>query len=153
MEICNLIGSDVILGFNSKSSILTSKNQIKYFKNCQKFYTLVVKPNYGCSTKEVYSKVKKFNRSKLNKPKKYMFDPLFLKKMNNSLEPIVFSKYSSLRLIKLYLEKLINPFLVRMSGSGSSLVAYYQSKNRCENAKNEFKKRYKNYWCIVSKTI
>ena len=153
VEICNLIGSDVILGFNSKSSILTSKNQIKYFKNCQKFYTLVVKPNYGCSTKEVYSKVKKFNRSKLNKPKKYMFDPLFLKKMNNSLEPIVFSKYSSLRLIKLYLEKLINPFLVRMSGSGSSLVAYYQSKNRCENAKNEFKKRYKNYWCIVSKTI
>ena len=153
VEICNLIGSDVILGFNSKNSILTSKNQIKYFKNCKKFYTLVVKPNYGCSTKKIYSKVRKFSRPKLNQPKKHMFNPIFLKKMHNSLEPIVFSKYSSLKLTKLYLENLINPFFVRMTGSGSSLVAYYQSKNRCEKAKNEFNKKYKNYWCIVSKTI
>ena len=40
-----------------------------------------------------------------------------------------------------------------MTGSGSALVAYYQSKKRCENAKKKFNKKYKNYWCIASKTI
>ena len=55
--------------------------------------------------------------------------------------------------MKSKLENINNPFFVRMTGSGSSLVAYYQSKNRCEKAKNEFNKKYKNYWCIVSKTI
>ncbi len=40
-----------------------------------------------------------------------------------------------------------------MTGSGSILVAYFQSKERCERAKKRFNKKYKNYWCIASKTI
>ena len=82
-----------------------------------------------------------------------MFNLDFLKKTNNHLEPITFSKYSKLKSIKLYLENLFNPEFVRMTGSGSALVAYFQSKVRCENAKKQFNKRYKNYWCITSKTI
>ena len=53
MDISKLIGSDVILGLNSTYSILTSTNKIKYFTNCKKFYTLIVKPNFGCSTKKI----------------------------------------------------------------------------------------------------
>jgi len=152
-KICKLIGSDVILGLNSKNSILTSKNQIKYFNGCKNFYTLIVKPNFGCSTKYIYSKVKRYNRPKLNNPNKKMFDFKFLKKMNNSLEPIAFSKYSKLKTIKIYLESLLKPAFVRMTGSGSSLVAYYQSKEKCKRAAKLFNKKYKNYWCIASKTI
>ena len=40
-----------------------------------------------------------------------------------------------------------------MTGSGSALVAYFISKERCDNAKKQFNKTYKNYWCIASKTI
>ena len=40
-----------------------------------------------------------------------------------------------------------------MTGSGSAMVAYFQSKERCDNAKKQFNKKYKNYWCIASKTI
>ena len=54
-----LIGSDVILGLNSTYSVLNSKNQIRRFFKCKKIYTLIVKPNFGCSTKDIYSKVKK----------------------------------------------------------------------------------------------
>ena len=73
--------------------------------------------------------------------------------MNNSLEQIVLSKYPKIRSIKLYLEDLSKPVFVRMTGSGSALVAYFQSKERCLNAKKIFNKKYKNYWCIASKTI
>ena len=151
--ISKLIGSDVILGLNPTNSILNSNNKIKYYKNCKKFYTLIVKPNFGCSTKEIYSKVRKFNKPKLNNPNRKMFNLDFLKKMSNSLEPIAFTQYNKLRVIKLFLEKLSNPAFVRMSGSGSAMVAYFQSKQRCDYAKKQFNKKYKNYWCIASKTI
>ena len=73
--------------------------------------------------------------------------------MNNSLDVIVLSKYPKLKKIKLYLENSLKPVFVRMTGSGSTLVAYFQSKERCESAKKRFNKKYKNYWCITSKTI
>ena len=153
LKISKLIGSDVILGLNSKNSILNSKNQIIYLNNTKKFYTLIVKPGFGCSTKEVFSKVKKFSKPKLDYPSKRMFEISFLKKMNNSLEPIVFAKYKTLKKIKLFLENLSKPIFVRMTGSGSALVAYFLSKQRCIYAKKIFSKKYKNYWCIASKTI
>ena len=153
IEISKLVGSDVILGLESSNSILTSSNKIKYFRKCEKLYTLIVKPNFGCSTKDIYSKVKKYNKPRLNKPLKKMFNLDYLKKMNNSLEPIALSKYSQLRKIKFYLENLSSPEFVRMTGSGSAFVAYFRSKERCDIAKKMFNKKYKNYWCIVSKTI
>jgi len=152
-KISKQIGSDVILGLNSKNSILNSKNKIVNLNNTKKFYTLIVKPNFGCSTKEIFSKVRKFNKPKLNYPSKRMFEVSFLKKMNNSLEPIVFAKHKRLKNIKLFLESLTKPIFVRMTGSGSALVAYFLSKQRCNNAKKIFSKKYKNYWCIASKTI
>ena len=152
-KICKLVGSDVILGLNSSNSILTSKNQIKYVNNSKKYHILMVKPDFGCSTKKIFSKVRKFNKPYLNQPHKRMFDINFLKKLDNSLESIVFNKYPKLKIIKLYLENITDPIFVRMSGSGSVLVGYYQSKKRCENAKKKFKRKYKNYWCISSKTI
>ena len=152
-KICRLIGSDVILGLSPKNTILTSKNEIKSFSNYKRIYTLIVKPNFGCSTKYIYSKVRKFNRPKLNNPKKDMFSFDYLKRLNNSLEPIVLSNNNKIKLIKIYLEKSLNPIFVRMTGSGSALVAYFDSKKRCDNAKKMFNKKYKNYWCITSKTI
>ena len=152
-KICKLIGSDVILGLNSSNSILTSSNQIKCFKNYKKIHILLVKPSFGCSTKDIYSKVKKFDRPKLSPPLKKMFNFEFIKKMENSLEKITLKKYSNLRKIKLFLENLSHPGFVRMTGSGSAFVAYFLTKKRCEFVKKQFIKRYKNYWCITSKTI
>ncbi len=153
LKISKLIGSDVKLGLKSTNAILNSNNKVKYFSNSKKFYTLIVKPNFGSSTKVVYSNVKKFTKPKLNNPNKRMFNLNYLKKMKNSLEPIVFSKHKKLKEIKSFLEKLSNPIFVRMTGSGSSMIAYFHSKQRCDYAKKQFNKKYKNYWCIASKTI
>ena len=152
-KICNLIGSDVILGIHSKNLILNSKNQIKYFKNSKKFNTLIVKPFFGSSTKDIYKRVGKFSKPIFNYPSKRMFNFDFLEKTTNQLEPIVFFKYPKLKNIKKYLEKSLKPVFVRMTGSGSALVAYFKSKKKCSIAKRQFVKKYKNFWCIASKTI
>ena len=147
------IGSDVILGMSNTNTILTSKNEIRTFKNCRKLFTLIVKPNYGCSTKYIYSKVRKLDKAKFLNPKKKMFNIESLKKKKNSLEKIVLNKYPKLKKIKKYLERLEDPIFVRMTGSGSALISYYYSKKQCNEARKKFKKDYKKYWCISSKTI
>jgi len=147
------IGSDVILGMSNTNTILTSKNEIRTFKNCRKLFTLIVKPNFGCSTKYIYSKVRKLDETKFSNPKKKMFNIESLKKKKNSLEKIVLNKYPKLKKIKKYLERLEDPIFVRMTGSGSALVSYYYSKKQCNEARKKFKKDYKKYWCISSKTI
>ena len=149
----SLIGSDVILGINSQCTILKSNNDVKKFYDCRKFYTLLVQPDFGCSTKKIYSEVKKFTKSKFNNPKKIMFSFKFLLNQENALEKIAFLKYPKLIRIKSYLENLKKPLFVRMTGSGSVIVAYYQSKRDCELAKVQFKRKFKNYWCKTSKTI
>ena len=152
-NISSLIGSDVILGVNHSSAILKSNNVIKKFSNCPKFYTLLVRPNFGCSTKEIYSKLKKITKSKFTNPKKTMFNTEFLLRQENALESVAFSRYPKLKKIKSFLENLKNPLFVRMTGSGSVIIAYYQSKKDCELAKVQFKRKYKNYWCNTSKNI
>ena len=152
-EITEYVGSDVILGLKPLNSVLTSNNKIKTFRNSKKLFTLIIKPNFGCSTKYIYSLVKKFDRAKLNVPTKKMFNINFLKKSNNSLEEIVFNRYSTLRKVRDYLINLQNPIFVRMTGSGSALVSYYYSKKQCDTAQKQFNKDYKKYWCISSKTI
>ena len=153
IKISNLVGSDVILGFQSKNSIITSRGSIKRYSNCPKFYTLLVKPKFGCSTKEIYSKVKKLSKSKYNNPKKFMFSQKYLSIQENDLENVVFSIYPKLRELKNFLLENDNLSFVRMTGSGSVLVAYFQLKQDCEIAKVRLKRKFKKYWCNTAKTI
>ena len=136
-SICKSIGSDVALGLNSTFTILKSNNQIKEFKNCKKFYALIVKPSFGCSTKEIYSGVKKFTKPRFNKPSKKMISFDNLKNLNNSLEPISLLKFPKLKNIKHFLEKSSNKSFVRMTGSGSAIVAYFKSKKLCDDVKKK----------------
>ena len=151
--ISNLIGSDVILGLNSTNIVLSSNNIIKNFSKCPKFHTLLIKPDFGCSTKKIYLGVKKFTKSKFNNPRKFMFNPVFLSKQMNTLESVAFSKYPKLKKIKSFLVNMKNPLFVRMTGSGSVIVAYFKSKKECEMAKIEFQRNFENYWCNTSKTL
>ena len=152
-KIAEYVGSDVILGLDSTNSILNSKKKIKRYRNCRKLFTLVVKPTFGCSTKEIYSCVKKFDKVKFYNPQKKMFNFNYLKKANNSLEKIASKKYPTLIKVKTYLRNLEKPIFVRMSGSGSAFIAYYASKRQCDIAQKQFNKDHKKYWCISSKTI
>ena len=152
-SICDLVGSDVILGTNSSSCILSSNGSIKKIYDVPKYYTTLVRPDFGCSTKKIYSAVRKYTKSKYNKPKKSMFGEKYLTTEQNALEIIALEKYPKLKKIKLFLEKINNPLFVRMTGSGSTIVAYYNSLKSCKLAKAKFKRKYKNYWCVTAKTI
>ena len=153
IEICNSIGSDVLLGLYSQNLILKPNSMIKKLSVKKNFYTLIVKPNFGCSTKKIYSKVKKFTKSKFYFNSNIVFKNEFLKKMKNDLEKIAFSEYPKLKILKNFLEKLSNIEFARMTGSGSAIIAYFSSFKKCKEAEKKVKKKFRNYWCKTSKTI
>ena len=152
-RICSSVGSDVILGMHSNNLILKSNNTIEEFLIKKNIFTLVVKPSFGCSTKKIYSRVKKFRKAKFNKPVKNMFDLGFLKKMNNDLELIALNKYPKLNTLKKFLDKLSKVEFVRMTGSGSAIIAYFKSYKMCKEAEKKVKNKFRNYWCKTAKTI
>ena len=153
IKITNLIGSDVKLGIYSKNLILRSNNLIKTFSVKKKVSVLIAKPNFGCSTKKIYSEVKEFTKERFSRPSKKMFSLKFLKNMKNDLELIALKKYSKLITLKNFLEKLSNVEFVRMTGSGSAIIAYFNSDKKCKEAEKKVNKQFRNYWCKTSKTI
>ncbi len=153
LKLSNSIGSDVILGLHSKTLILKKNFRIKILPLKKKFHILIVKPNFGCSTKMIYSNVKKFSKPKFNSISKNFIDLSFIKKNKNDLEKIAFHKYPKLKNLKIFLDKLTNTELVRMTGSGSAIIVYFNSAEKCKDAEKKVKKKFRNYWCKTSKTI
>ena len=64
------IGSDVMLGIKPKSIVLFSNKKLVQIKRKLNFHILIVKPNFGCSTQEIYSGVKIFSKPQFNSLKK-----------------------------------------------------------------------------------
>ena len=152
-QIANKIGSDVMLGIEKKNSILQGNR--KLFRSNKKIglYTIIIKPNFGCSTEKIYKNIKSFSKPALNKNKNKLFSVSNIISLKNDLEKATFKKYPFLANIKQNMLNLSKIKFVRMTGSGSSLVAYFNSKKASLNAAKLLKKKYKNYWCILSKTI
>ncbi len=153
LKITNFVGSDVILGMYSKNLILKFNGSIHSIPSLKRKNVLVIKPNFGCSTKKIYSKVEKFDSSKFNNPNKKLFSYSKLQKMSNHLEFIALKIYPKLKTLKIFLEKLPNVRLVRMSGSGSAMIAYFSSSKLCKQAEKKVKKHFGKYWCKRAKTI
>lgn len=153
LKIANAIGSDVVLGLYKKNLVLKSNNEIKVIPSKKKFNILLVKPSFGCSTKRIYSKVKKFYKPEFNTKINNLMRSDFLREKKNDLEPIAIESYPKLKILKDFLDKLPNTEFVRMTGSGSTIIAYFNSLAKCKEASKKVSKQFRNYWCKTSKTI
>ena len=147
------IGSDVELGLNNKNKILYSNGKIFASSKKLRLFVMVIKPKFGCSTKKIYRDITSYSSKKLSIFKKNQFNLINILKLKNDLEKVVFKHYPKLIQVKSFMEGLPNIQFVRMTGSGSSMLGYFLSKNSAINGVKLFKKKYKNYWCIASKTI
>jgi len=152
INICNQIGSDVFIGLDRKNSILLSNKKIKKFNTRIGLFVVLIKPKIGCSTKEIYKRVKNFSKGGIKISSK-IFKVEALKNAKNDLEKPAFSLYPNLRKLKIFLSNLNQVEFVRMTGSGSTIVAYFSNKKSAINALKLVKKNFKNYWSILSKTI
>ena len=152
-NLCSKIGSDVILGIDQKNLIISYKKKTTKIKKNLKMFTLMVKPNFGCSTKSIFNRVRHYSKPQLSKIRSKNIDFNLMSKLKNDLEIISTKKYPRLQKLRDYFLNIDKNSYVRMSGSGSTIVGYFKSKKAALNAKKLLRKNYKNYWCNLSKTI
>lgn len=155
-KICQEVGSDVILGLDKKNTFLKKVYKIKKTNKKINLYMLLVKPNINCSTKKIFSKNKFFSRPyKTLEIKK--IDKLFrvenLKNDFNDLEKTVFKIYPKVKNLIFLLNSQKNCEFSRMSGSGSTCIAYFKTLKFADKARLYIKKVFPNYWCKVSKAM
>jgi 4-diphosphocytidyl-2-C-methyl-D-erythritol kinase len=152
-KIAYSIGSDVALGLQKKNTILFANKSIKKLDLKTKIHVLLVKPNIHYSTKFIYSKVKEYSKKQYKHNYKTYFTKNYLINSKNDLEKIVLSKHPKIKSLKNFLKTLPGLTFVRMTGSGSTIVAYFKSKKALDIATRIFEKQYSSYWSIKSKTI
>ena len=146
------IGSDVILGLNRLSKIYYSDGKVYEIKKSLKYYLVLVKPNFGCSTRKIFSLNKVFSKKQFSKSKKNISKNIIFNSKND-LENSAFKAHPKLKQLKNQLINWKKAEFVRMTGSGSSIIGYFKSKKTTINAAKLLKKKYRNYWYNISKTI
>ena len=147
------ISSDVILGLTNKSKILHSNGNVKEIKRKIKYNVLLVKPFYGCSTKEIFAMNKTFSKKQYFFNKKPNINDQMIVQSKNDLEISAFKKYPKLKILKNKLLDNQKAEFVRMTGSGSTLVMYFKSKVSAKKALKMYKRKLNKCWCILSKII
>ena len=152
-ELSEKIGSDVKFGLKLNNTIQLGNQSILRFKKKIGLYVVIVKPNFGCSTKSIYKKVRIFSKPNLNNASIKNINLDKIKVLKNDLENIAKNEYPKLENLINFMKNLKHNEFVRMTGSGSAAIAYFKTKNASLNATKVIKKKYKNYWCIISKTI
>ena len=71
----------------------------------------------------------------------------------NDLEKSAFKLYPALKKIKNILNQNKQANFVRMTGSGSAIIMYFNSNKFAKNALKIYKRKLNNCLCIITKTI
>ena len=76
-----------------------------------------------------------------------------LKKDKNDLQKVVEKKYPKISRLILSIYRQDGCIFSRMTGSGSACYGVFKSKKTAKIAITKIKRKYPNYWCVITKTI
>ena len=150
------LGSDFRIFFKSNKIIQENFLKIKNFKFKHNFYLLIVYPFKKSSTKDIYSKFRKYEKIKklniFNRISKLkMVDKL--KSETNSLESVIISRFPIIKKVLKELSLLKKCEFSRITGSGSACFGLFLNKKDALLGLKLIKKRFPKFWCVLSRTI
>ncbi len=149
------IGSDLRV-FRYKQMYQTSLRNFNKFKNRLNFHFVLVYPNFKCSTKAIYLKVKKLSKFQRDITSNIKFKNNFIdiiKKEGNDLEKISIKKFPKIRKVLSNLASQRECILSRMTGSGSACFGMFSTKKSALLALRKIKNKFPGYWCVTAKSI
>ena len=149
------IGSDVRI-FLYHQGFISNLKKIYSFQKKHSLYFLLVYPTIKCSTKYIYSKVRKFSQKSDFSFKKIEVKNKFIKLLigeNNNLQSIVENKYPTIKRLIIEIRQRKGCYFSRMTGSGSVCYGVFKSKKSAKAALNIIKVKYPKYSSWVGKTI
>ena len=149
------IGTDFKLFFH-KQGFIKNLGSIINIKTKHKFFFVLIQPRVKCSTRQIYSKVKKYSKktklikNKIVKKREFLN---LLSKSRNDLQLIVEKKYPYLKKILNNLSDQKGCYFSRMTGSGSVCYGLFLDQNSAKKALNKLKNKYPKFWVSFAKTV
>ena len=150
----SIIGTDLRLFFY-RQGFLSNLKTITHFQK-KKLFFILIKPNIRCSTREVYSKVRKYSKkqllaqNKINTKNKFIS---ILSKENNDLQSIVEQKYPLIKKLLFVIRNEKGCCFSRMTGSGSVCYGLFKDQITAKKALNKLKIKFPKFWFSFAKTV
>ena len=149
-----IIGTDLRLFFY-KQGFLSNLKTITHFQK-KKLFFILIKPNIRCSTREIYSKVRKYSKkrllvhNKINTKNKFIS---VLSQENNDLQSIVEKKYPLIKKLLIAIRNEKGCCFSRMTGSGSVCYGLFKDQITAKKALNKLKIKFPKFWFSFAKTV
>ena len=141
------LGSDVPFFLNQKDSLVRGKGDLISNIIFPKYYFLLIKPNFICSTEKMY---KSFVPSDFDYNSELDLEDINDQDNGNDFEKILKKNQPEFSDIYNYLDNLEGVIFTRLTGSGSCLFSVFEKKEEAENAKINFNKDYPGLWNIIT---
>ena len=154
-EIIKNIGSDFRLFFYNQGYQSSIRKESKLNKK-YKLHFLLIFQNIKCSTKEIYSKVKKYTKKNILTPEIFESKNKFIDhliKSNNDLQSIVEKKHTNISRILLKIREAKGCYLSRITGSGSACYGLFVNEKCSKAALKKLRKEYPKFSISIAKTI
>ena len=140
------IGADVPFFVNNHDSLIREIGDVIIKKSFPKYYFLLVKPKYDCSTKAMYDHI---NIDNLNYDLNFDTDEINEFDNGNDFELILSSKFIEIKNHLKFMRDLPNVIFSRLTGSGSCIFAAFESKKNADNSLLIFKDKFPLLWAKV----
>ncbi len=155
-EIGLKLGADVPFCIQGNCAIARGLGeQLEPIKGLKHAFIVLIKPNFGVSTKEIYQNLKWETIEKhpdtmamvsaLADDNRYLVNHLLC----NVLETVTFERYPRVHMLKQFVKRY-GPDGILMSGSGPTIFAIYKNYDRAKHAVKSLKKHFPQTYLVMT---
>ena len=141
------LGSDIPFFLNQHDSLVRGRGDLISNIVFPKYFFLITKPNFNCSTKKMYDT---FIPSDFDYNVEEDIEEINDNDNGNDFEKVIKKLEPDFNSIYNKMDNLEDTIFTRLTGSGSCIFSVFENKLKAENAKNYFLKTYPNLWVAVA---
>ena len=140
-------GSDIPFFLNQHDSLVRGKGDLISNIIYPKYFFLIIKPNFNCSTKKMYET---FIPADFDYNIEEDIEEINDNDNGNDFEKVLKKIEPDFNSIYNKMDNLDDTIFTRLSGSGSCIYSVFENKQSAENAKISFLKLYPDLWAAVA---
>ena len=141
------LGSDVPFFLNQKDALIRGKGDLIRNMHFPKYYFLLIKPSFKCSTKIMYES---FKPSDLDYISDYDLEEINEQDTGNDFEKILKKNEPEFLSIINYLDNFEDIVFSRLTGSGSCIFSVFEKKEHAEKIQKKFAEKFSTLWTFVT---
>ena len=141
------LGSDIPFFLNQHDSLVRGRGDLISNIIFPKYFFLIIKPNFNCSTKKMYDT---FIPSDFDYNIEEDIEEINDNDNGNDFEKVIKKLEPDFNSIYNKMDNFEDSIFTRLTGSGSCIFSVFENKLLAENAKTSFLETYPNLWAAVA---